>query len=263
MKKKLWSDTRLNSEELTFLHQAISVGERDKKNLAPGHILTGSVSRYTLIDKDNWFYDTVLKKLTERMFCQDWDVYKKYVVDQEEPLPKFEMNNFWVNYQKQYDYVSIHNHRGLYSFVVFMKIPTHWKEQHTPPMKLKFHPVPLPPSASDFQFVWSATGKETEEIVTQPLRLCSEDEGRILFFPAWLNHMVYPFYGTEEERVTISGNICLYDSNKPTEEQEIPVNEDEEKENDEKMIKILENNIRIMKKELNGLKKTREKDGIN
>jgi hypothetical protein len=29
----------------------------------------------------------------------------------------------------------------------------------------------------------------------------------MLFFPAWVSHQVFPFYGTDEERVTISGNI--------------------------------------------------------
>ena len=29
----------------------------------------------------------------------------------------------------------------------------------------------------------------------------------MLFFPSNLHHQVYPFYGTEEERITISGNI--------------------------------------------------------
>jgi len=44
--------------------------------------------------------------------------------------------------------------------------------------------------------------------------LCPEDEGRMLFFPAWLKHQVFPFYECEEERITISGNIRLYDPNK-------------------------------------------------
>jgi len=35
----------------------------------------------------------------------------------------------------------------------------------------------------------------------------------MLFFPAGLAHQVYPFYGTEEERITISGNISLVDPN--------------------------------------------------
>ena len=35
------------------------------------------------------------------------------------------------------------------------------------------------------------------------------NENTILFFPALLNHTVYPFYLSDEERISISGNICL------------------------------------------------------
>ena len=73
----------------------------------------------------------------------------------------------------------------------------------------------------------------------------------MLFFPAMLKHQVYPFYGTEEERVTISGNIDFYVPNKP-EEQEKRVSEYEQK---EKMLEILENNVRIMKEEVKQMKK--------
>ena len=53
--------------------------------------------------------------------------------------------------------------------------------------------------------------------------LSPEDEGRMLFFPSWLYHQVFPFYGTEVERVTISGNITL------VQENEISLNKKERK----------------------------------
>ena len=34
-------------------------------------------------------------------------------------------------------------------------------------------------------------------------------EGRMILFPSDLRHCVYPFYDCDEERVSISGNICL------------------------------------------------------
>jgi len=34
-------------------------------------------------------------------------------------------------------------------------------------------------------------------------------EGTMLFFPANLKHIVYPFYDCKEERISISGNISL------------------------------------------------------
>jgi hypothetical protein len=84
-----------------------------------------------------------------------------------------------------------------------MKIPTHWKEQHALPICVNSSS----PSASDFQFVW--TQKDSEELIFRNFSLSPEDEGRMLFFPSTLQHQVFPFYGTEEERITISGNIRL------------------------------------------------------
>ena len=34
-------------------------------------------------------------------------------------------------------------------------------------------------------------------------------EGGLLFFPAKLNHQVWPFYTSEDYRITVSGNIFL------------------------------------------------------
>ena len=139
---------------------------------------------------------------------------------------------------KQHEFNPLpHIHRALYSFVVFMKIPTHWKDQHA----LPFVAHSSNPCASDFQFAWSR--KDRDELIFRNFPLSSEDEGRMLFFPATLQHQVFPFYGTEEERVTISGNIILKEPNKP----EIPVGEYEEKEN---MLKIMENSVKITKEEL-------------
>jgi hypothetical protein len=41
-------------------------------------------------------------------------------------------------------------------------------------------------------------------------KLCYVDESylyKMLIFPAKLKHMVYPFYTSDKERITVSGNI--------------------------------------------------------
>ena len=249
MDNKLWIDTRLSEEEMNFLTQAIS--EENKENW--NNDLAGNISKSELIeDKESWFFETVLKKLTERLFYRDWDNFSKYHIEVEEgvSLPEFEMNRFWVNYQRQYEFNPLHFHSGLYSFVIFMKIPTHWKEQHEM-NKDEFRAR----VASDFVFVWGSENMEQRGgcngIVKENLQLSSEDEGRMVFFPAWLQHMVYPFYECEEERVTISGNIRLYDPNRPK-IQEVSGDEYEEK---EKMLKMLENSVKVTKEELKMMKK--------
>ena len=81
-----------------------------------------------------------------------------------------------------------------------MKIPTHWKEQYALPWLKNVEQN----NVSDFQFL---LGQDMGEVQCINISLCPEDEGRILFFPSWLTHQVFPFYECEEERITISGNI--------------------------------------------------------
>jgi len=246
---KLWIDTRLTEEEMKFLWDACSVKHKESFNSE----LAGNISKSELLkDKDNWFYESVLKPLTEKMFYRENNNYYKYHVEKEEPLPKFEMDMFWVNYQKQYEFNPIHDHNGGrgFSFVVFMKIPTHWKEQHALPISANSNA----PLASSFVFVKSE--KDSNYCENINFQLSPDDEGRILFFPAWLQHMVYPFYECEKERVTISGNIALEIPNK----QEVSVDEYEEK---KKIFKMMENTVKITKKELKQMKKEREKEGLN
>ena len=40
-------------------------------------------------------------------------------------------------------------------------------------------------------------------------------EGKILMFPSYVQHQVFPFYTSDDYRITISGNAC-FDIDKPT-----------------------------------------------
>jgi hypothetical protein len=200
-----WIDIRLTEEELEFLKSIFSSITKEQARQMRDTHGAGNVARCDLIDKDNWFYENVLKDLTEKLFYDKWENYRKYVVpqDKNKPLPEFHLQSLWANFQRQHDHVPLHNHGGLYSFVVYIKIPTHWKTQHIRPEGA----VPLGSAASDFSMVWA--GNRNQPCKTHNVLLSSKDEGRMLFWPAWLQHLVYPFYDCEEERITISGNINL------------------------------------------------------
>ena len=55
-----------------------------------------------------------------------------------------------------------------------------------------------------FEFVYSDI---FGDVVTSSYKLSPKYEGVMIFFPARLNHCVYPFYETEEPRISISGNL--------------------------------------------------------
>ena len=196
----LWSDVRLPENVVNYLWMIINqsptrtevVRERDNEDLTNWADFK--------IDKDDWFFENALK---EECIAAAAASYKfKFP-------PKFMLDSMWVNHQKQYEFIPPHMHEAFYSFVVFMKIPTNPEEQHALPF---CKTVPITSCTSDFQFLLGAsavTQEVTGHLQTYNIPLCSEDEGRMLIFPSWLHHQVFPFYGTEEERITISGNIIL------------------------------------------------------
>ena len=249
--QNLWLDIRLKKKTMDYLWDTInnpSVQPTDAKTK-----LAGNISKSYWIDelKNDWFYDNVLDSCVKTLYFRNFiNYYNVYIAKTALP-PVFKLKELWVNFQKQHEFNPVHNHAGDFSFVIFMKIPTHWKEQHVLPFSLK---ASLP-VASDFQFVWSR--KEDEVCITRNIPLSSEDEGRMLFFPSWLQHQVYPFYGTEEERVTISGNIFL---DVPQLSEKIIEQSVDEYEQKEKNLKMVENAARVMKEELEQMKKAREKE---
>ena len=115
-----------------------------------------------------------------------------------------ELNTFWVNYQKKHEFNPIHNHSGLFSFVIWLKIPYDHEDQ----CKLPFLDgmVDEGKAAGEFQFqIFDILGKQ----FSLPYKLGKEFEGKMLLFPSQLRHLVNPFYETDEDRVSISGNISL------------------------------------------------------
>ena len=108
----------------------------------------------------------------------------------------------WINFQKKYEYNPIHNHSGVFSFVIWHKIP-YYKEDEIKygAGKGKTHNN----ANGDFFFVYPDGG----EVSNHPLGIDKTREGYIAIFPSNLLHVVYPFYSSDDYRITISGNIYL------------------------------------------------------
>ena len=191
-----WIETQLPKTAMMRLENYIDAAKKDPIN--HNGQLAGNISKSLLIeDKDGWFFQTIVLQLIHQL-TNHFPEYPATMDILTENAP-YCLDTFWVNFQKQHDFNPLHNHVGIYSFVIFVKIPTDWKEQHTLPFSAASHT----PKASDFDFHWAQDG-----IVRKHTYLLDKtSEGTMLFFPAKLMHIVYPFYECEEERITISGNI--------------------------------------------------------
>jgi len=124
-------------------------------------------------------------------------------VNQKLPLV---LTDIWVNHQKKHEFNPVHNHHGLFSFVIWVEIPFTLEEEirQSPCRRLdEFN------EAGCFEFlIPSYTDSGISKLV---IRADKRYEGKMVFFPAHLHHLVYPFYSSDEYRISVAGNLFYKD----------------------------------------------------
>ncbi len=187
-----WLEHQLNEHELNHINKCIEQGQTtDAKSQLIGHV----DKSINIKDIDDLFLFNTINPLI-REFSTAFSTVKHQNIYKEHP---YMLKDFWVNYQYQHEYQPTHNHGGAFSFVIWLKIPTHYKEQNkdnTANTKLN--------SCFEFQYL-NILG----ETCMNRYMLTPKDEGKMLFFPSKLLHAVYPYYNCKEERVSVSGNVWV------------------------------------------------------
>ena len=190
-----WLEVELDNTEIDFLWKSIeNKGENHKSELA------GKIdSSYLIFDKDNWFFKNTLESL-----CNTYAESFNNVGDNLPTLnthPYF-LQTMWVNYQKQTEFNPTHTHKGVYSFVIWMKIPTEYNEQ-------KENPIAKNTNLDVISYISFNYRDLIGDLRYYTYEMSKKMEGIMLFFPSKLAHSVYPFYNCSGNRISISGNICL------------------------------------------------------
>ena len=103
----------------------------------------------------------------------------------------FSLESLWVNFQRQHEFNPPHDHSGVYSFVIWMQIPTSYAEQKKLPI--------------------CAESNTLGRVSTFAYNMEKEAEGYMVMFPSQMLHQVFPFYDNDGERISISGNITIED----------------------------------------------------
>ena len=187
-------ESKLSVNHTSLLKKYIK--NRSKK---PKTTLAGNLnSSFQLKDTDNKFFNKVIKpNINEHI--HEFGSCTPSILTKD---CKFVLKDLWVNFQKKYEFNPIHNHDGAYSFVIWIQIPSSFKEE----IKLPFIKNSNSKCPNTFQFIYT---NSLSNIVTQSYHLDSSYEGTMLFFPAKLDHLVYPFYLSNKYRISISGNVSL------------------------------------------------------
>ena len=192
-----WLDCKLEQRHIDFLWERIKEGgENHKKTLA------GNISKsFKIKDKDDYFYKEVLTDCMNGYYDQAGTVPIRQLSSY---IMKLKLTDFWCNYQYKHEFNPYHHHGGVYSFAIWLKIPYNWREQNNLEHLRDVKDDEKKAGIFEFEFTDILGG-----ICHYGYRLDKSMEGQMVFFPAALKHCVYPFYGTDEPRVSISGNLTL------------------------------------------------------
>ncbi len=149
----------------------------------------------------NWpsFVEQFILSQTNDEVLSNW-LKKHSVLSSDKP---FYLSNLWCNFQKKHEFNPIHDHSGLFSFIIFLKIPYDLKDED------KVFPTNSTGGslASRLAFIFNDTMGDLYDL---NIDVDKTFEGKMIMFPARLYHLVYPFYTSDDYRITVSGNINFW-----------------------------------------------------
>ena len=151
--------------------------------------------QFPLNDDDNLFQNNVLRPCTDKYFETYGCPFKQKTTHTHE----LAFSRFWWRASLDGDYQSIHDHQGIFTFVVWLTVPFEGADERQ--VQAGFRP-----EASDFVLVYPDTCGQLQK---RNFVLGKGAEGKMLFFPSDINHIVYPHYTTQEYRIALAGDVAL------------------------------------------------------
>ena len=121
-------------------------------------------------------------------------------------VDQMKMDNIWVNFQKKHQWLPMHMHNALFSFIIYINIPYDLDEELNQP------DFQTAKTGSCINFIYNNVVGRISKL---EIALNKEWEGSIIFFPGDLNHVVYPFVTSDGYRISVAGNV-VYDDGGPT-----------------------------------------------
>ena len=192
-----WLEATLDQSQIDFLWERINNHQGDcyKKNLA------GNISKsFSITDsEDDWFFNEVL--VPQVVVYRGMHGSDPVMTHMDGNLQLY-LRELWVNYQYQGEVNPFHFHGGMYSFAIWLKVPTDWRDQIKLPFLEGTPEISRKPNSFEFEYLDMLGG-----IRNYGYRLDQSREWDMVFFPSALRHSVYPFYDCEEPRISVSGNL--------------------------------------------------------
>lgn len=186
---------------MEYLWKQIEVAKNE--NIDSRSELAGCISSsLALKDPENTIINRIFLPLYNSPHRSIFDEFSSHryrtVIPQGKRVPSNPiLGKFWVNFQRKYEYNPLHDHSGMFSFVIWMKIPYKWEDE------------------KECDWVKGSNSQGTvgnfmllgNDLRMETFKMNPDCESHMLLFPSHTLHCVYPFYTSDDERISISGNI--------------------------------------------------------
>jgi len=189
------SDLAPIKNEINNIQNNFELYESQKYN----NSLVGNIKReYQLIESKKYIQELLMPLMNE--YDNQFDYMKNFNITTH-AVP-FVLESCWVNFQKKYEFNPAHNHYGLLSFVIWTNIPYEMEEE----CKLSPGVESTSNLAGMFSFLYNDS---IGGIKIHNIPVDKSMENNIILFPSNFYHMVYPFFSSDEYRISVSGNFKL------------------------------------------------------
>lgn len=197
---------KFTDEELSPIWKEINKIKNDFDNSTTwNHQLAGHLKHeYKLADcKDH--VCNLIKPLTVG-YDKTFDYYKSFsfLTSEKQKTANMKLDSLWVNFQKKGEFNPVHDHGGILSFVIWLKMPYNIEDES------KYFQTSINSEqqrTATFNFYHTnALGNITNTCIPADKKY----ENTICIFPSKMKHAVYPFYTSDDYRISVSGNFYLH-----------------------------------------------------
>ena len=192
----LYVETKISSSDLKKLKDKAKICLENQDNFSKANkTLAGNMEKEFDLDES---FEKILFPYTS-LLADEYDNLNNKILDKQNQS-NWVSTGSWINFQKKHEFNPIHDHTGTYSFVLWIQIPYNLEEE----LKLDNCKNSNEPLNSLFCFTYL---NQYGQIVENELPIDKTWEGTMILFPSKLRHQVFPFFTSDDYRISISGNL--------------------------------------------------------
>jgi hypothetical protein len=167
------------------------------KHLKKNKDLAGNIKKEYSLQKSHSHLESIILNLSN-----DYDSIFNYYQHFDFLTKSFPLclEASWVNFQEKYEFNPAHHHDGILSFVLYINVPYDYEEEKL--VSPGYESNDVSSGMIEFLYTDSIGGVSSYK---QPIDKSMENT--VIIFPSKMKHLVYPFFTTDEYRISVSGNI--------------------------------------------------------